>query len=216
MNHLVQLKGHTMRSKSEAKRQAILDAAAAVFQEHGFERTSMEDIRKRAEFSKATLYSYFASKDELFLEIVLAATETQYQATLGALDAAPEDIGQALVGFGTRLLALLYLTPVQAVRRLVVSEAGRSELGKKCFEVGPVASLAAIADYLGRAMGQRKLRKADPRIAAAHLKGLLESEWIDPFMFQTLAEPTVAELEASATRAVAVFMAAYGPLDANT
>lgn len=204
-----------MRTKSEAKRQTILDAAAAVFQEHGFERTSMEDIRKRAEFSKATLYSYFPSKDELFMEIVIDATETQLQATLDALDPSYEDIGQALVGFGTRLLALLYLTPVQAVRRLVVSEAGRSELGKKCYEVGPVASLAAVADYLGQAMGKGKLRKADPHVAAAHLKGLLESEWIDPFMFQTLAQPTVAELEASATRAVTVFMAAYGPLTAK-
>jgi AcrR family transcriptional regulator len=204
-----------MRTKSEAKRQAILDAAAAVFQENGFERTSMEDIRKRAAFSKATLYSYFPSKDELFMEIVLAAVESQFQATLDALDPSYEDIGQALVTFGTKLLVLLYLTPVQAVRRLVVSEAGRSELGKQCYALGPVASLAAIAAFLGQAMEKGKLRKADPQVAAAHLKGLLESEWIDPFMFQTIAEPGVPELEASASRAVAVFMAAYGPLDAQ-
>jgi AcrR family transcriptional regulator len=200
-----------MRTKSATKRQAILDAAAAVFQEHGFERTSMEDIRKRADFSKATLYSYFPSKEELFMEIVMDATDAQFQATYDALDPAGENIEEALVSFGTRFLTLLYLTPVQAVRRLVVSEAGRSELGKKCYEIGPQRSMAAVGAYLGAAMEKGKLRKADPRLAALHLKGLLEAEWIDPFMFRTIEEPAAGELRASVERAVEVFMAAYGP-----
>jgi AcrR family transcriptional regulator len=200
-----------VRTKSETKRQAILKAAAEVFQENGFERTSMEDIRKRAEFSKATLYSYFPSKKELFMEIVIDAAEAEFQATLDALDPSYEYIEQALVGFGTRLLSLLYLTPVQAVRRLVVSEAGQSELGKKCYEVGPVRSIAVVADYLDKAMAKGKLRQANSRLAAVHLKGLLEAEWIDPFMFQALEVPSAEELMASVERAVTVFMAAYGP-----
>lgn len=203
-----------MRTKSAAKRQAILDAAAAIFQEQGFERTSMEDIRKRADFSKATLYSYFPSKEELFMEIVIDATDAQFQATLDALGPGGEDIGQALISFGTRFLTLLYLTPVAAVRRLVVSEAGRSELGRKCFEIGPVRSMAVVADYLEAAMAQGKLKRADPRLAALQLKGLLEAEWIDPFMFQTLDAPPTEALAASVERAVAVFMAAYGPVRA--
>ncbi|BDT59515.1 TetR family transcriptional regulator [Massilia varians] len=203
-----------MRTKSAAKRQAILDAAAAIFQEQGFERTSMEDIRKRADFSKATLYSYFPSKEELFMEIVIDATDAQFQATLDALGPGGEDIGQALISFGTRFLTLLYLTPVAAVRRLVVSEAGRSELGRKCFEIGPVRSMAVVADYLEAAMAQGKLKRADPRLAALQLKGLLEAEWIAPFMFQTLDAPPTEALAASVERAVAVFMAAYGPVRA--
>ncbi|RJF92466.1 TetR/AcrR family transcriptional regulator [Noviherbaspirillum saxi] len=205
-----------MKTKSETKRQEILKAATEVFQEAGFERTSMEDIRKRAGFCKATLYSYFPSKEELFMEIVIDASEAHFQATLDALDPSYDDIKQALVGFGTRLLSLLYLTPVQAVRRLVVSEAGRSELGKKCYEVGPVRSVAAVADYLGKAMEKGKLRQANPQVAAVHLKGLLEAEWIDPFMFQVLEVPSSDELTASVERAVTVFMAAYGPLSSGT
>lgn len=201
-----------MRTKSETKRREILEAAAAAFQQAGFERTSMEDIRKQAGFSKATLYSYFPSKEELFLEIVVEAVESQFQATLDALDPSNEDIERALVGFGTRLLSLLYLTPVQAVRRLVVSEAGRSELGRKCYEMGPLRSVAAVAGYLGKAMEKGKLRRADATVAALHLKGLLEAEWIDPFMFQVLEAPDADALAASVERAVAVFMAAYGPL----
>lgn len=200
-----------MRTKSATKRQAILQAAAEVFQENGFERSSMEDIRKRAEFSKATLYSYFPSKEELFMEIVVDATQAQFQATLDALDPGHDDLTQALVSFGTRFLTLLYVSPVQAIRRLVVSEAGRSELGKKCYEIGPVRSMAAVAAYLEQAIRSGKLRPAHAHIAALHLKGLLEAEWIDPFMFQQLAQPSTEQLRASVERAVAVFMAAYGP-----
>jgi len=203
-----------MRTKSETKRREILQAAAAVFQEAGFERSSMEDIRKRAGFSKATLYSYFASKEELFMEIVEEATESQFEATFDALDPLVDDIRQALAGFGLRFLSLLYLTPVQAVRRLVAAEAGRSELGRRCYELGPQRSMAAVAAYLGKAMAQGRLRQADTAVAALHLKGLLEAEWIDPFMFQVLEPPSDAALAASVERAVAVFMAAYGPLPA--
>ena len=42
--------------KSEARRQAILDAATDVFHESGFDRASMSDICNRVGYSKATVY----------------------------------------------------------------------------------------------------------------------------------------------------------------
>jgi len=122
------------------------------------------------------------------------------------------DVTQALEQFGQRLLSLLYSPQVQAVRRLVVSEAGRSELGRQCYELGPVRSEADAAAFLQHAMAAGKLRPADARVAAAHLRGLLEAEWIDRFLFQVLQEPSSEEIGSTVRRAVAVFMAAYGPL----
>lgn len=200
-----------MRTKSESRRQAILQAAAQVLQESGFDRTSMSVIRERVGYSKPTLYSYFASKEELFSEVVFEATEHEFQMTLQALDPALDSIALALERFGQRLLSLLYSPQVQAVRRMVVSEAGRTSLGRKCYEMGPVRSEAAIAEFLQHAMDQGKLRQADPRIAGLHLKALLEAEWIEPFLFQSLEEPGADEIQATVTRAVSVFMAAYGP-----
>lgn len=203
-----------MRTKSETRRQALLQAAAAVFQETGFERASMSEICLRVGYSKATLYSYFPSKEELFFEVVIEATEAEFQATHEALDPTLADITQALEGFGQRLLLLLYSPQVQAVRRLVVAEAGRSELGRKCYELGPVRSAAEVAGFLRQAMELGKLRPADPRLAALHLKGLLEAEWLNNFLFQIQHEVGAAESQACARRAVSVFMAAYGPSDA--
>jgi AcrR family transcriptional regulator len=50
-------------------REKIIQSAIESFAETGFDRTKMEDIAKRLNLSKGTLYLYFASKEELFLAI---------------------------------------------------------------------------------------------------------------------------------------------------
>ncbi|WP_253295185.1 TetR/AcrR family transcriptional regulator, partial [Vibrio cholerae] len=55
-----------MRVKSEEKRQAILEIAKDSFTKQGFEQTSMSHIAKMLGGSKATLYNYFSSKEEIF------------------------------------------------------------------------------------------------------------------------------------------------------
>ena len=95
---------------------------------------------------------------------------------------------------------------------MVVAEAGRSELGKQCYELGPVRNEAAAAAFLQHAMDAGRLRQADARIAALHLRGLLEAEWLDRFLFQTLEPISTEEINATVGRAVAAFMAAYGPV----
>ena len=201
-----------MRTKSEARRQAILDAAAQVFQRAGYERTSMDDIRAEVGCSKATLYSYFASKEELFYEVVTEAAESEFQLTLGALDPiSVEDIRPALQQFGERMLTLIYSPQVQAVRRLVTAEAGRSDLGKRCYELGPARSEAVVAAFLQDAMDEGKLRPADPRRAALHLHGLLEAEWLNRFLFRQVDHLSRKQIADTVRRSIAVFMAAYQP-----
>jgi TetR/AcrR family transcriptional regulator len=53
------------------RRNDIIDAAEKVFMTKGFENATMDDVAEEAEFSKGTLYTYFQSKNELCLSIVL-------------------------------------------------------------------------------------------------------------------------------------------------
>jgi hypothetical protein len=55
-------KGSRMRTKSDERRQAILDVATQIFKDIGYERASMAAIAARVGGSKATLYSYFPRK----------------------------------------------------------------------------------------------------------------------------------------------------------
>ena len=60
-----------LRPDSESpKRQLVLDAAASLFMAHGYGAVSMDAVARAAGVSKATLYAYFSSKDQLFATII--------------------------------------------------------------------------------------------------------------------------------------------------
>jgi AcrR family transcriptional regulator len=53
--------------KKNETRKAILNAAVRLFAEKGVEQTSMEELARAAGIGKATIYGYFATKNEIFL-----------------------------------------------------------------------------------------------------------------------------------------------------
>lgn len=55
----------------DEKRQVIFAAAREVIVERGFDAAKMDEIAARAGVGKGTLYNFFASKEELFLQLVL-------------------------------------------------------------------------------------------------------------------------------------------------
>lgn len=56
--------------RGEATRQKLLDAAEALFGQSGFHSTSVTDITRRAGVAQGTFYLYFASKEEVFAELI--------------------------------------------------------------------------------------------------------------------------------------------------
>lgn len=58
------------RSKSEAKSKAILKGAMKEFLAHGYAATSMDKVAKSAKVSKATVYSHFGDKENLFNVVI--------------------------------------------------------------------------------------------------------------------------------------------------
>jgi len=52
------------------RKQSILEGALKVFKRHGIEKTTMDEVAIESGFGKATLYYYFASKDEVFIAIM--------------------------------------------------------------------------------------------------------------------------------------------------
>src|SRR3954470_15008431 len=53
----------------EAVRRAILDAARDLFVTEGYQNVSIRKIAERIEYSPASIYSYFESKDDIFFEL---------------------------------------------------------------------------------------------------------------------------------------------------
>lgn len=60
------------RKKRErvVRKEAIIAGALKVFNQSGIDKTTMDEIAKESGFGKATLYYYFSSKEEVFIEIM--------------------------------------------------------------------------------------------------------------------------------------------------
>jgi AcrR family transcriptional regulator len=62
---------NTTLSKGERTRQAVMEAAHALFLEQGYAATSMRQIADRAGLALGGIYNHFASKEAIFSELIL-------------------------------------------------------------------------------------------------------------------------------------------------
>ena len=199
-----------MRVKTEAKREAILEAASKVFMEAGFEGASMAEISKVTGGSKATLYSYFKSKEELFVDVMHHAAHQQLDPMLSSLNQDTENLPRALQVFGEQVVGFLCSAGAIQTRRLVIAESGRSYIGQRFHEQGPKEGMQQIADFLKLQMDRGKLRQADPMLATLQLGALLECETVMPLLMGIETEMPPARIKQAVKRALQTFFTAYG------
>lgn len=199
--------------KRDSKHQAILDTAYRLFRTQGFDSTSMSQITSEVGGSRATIYSHFPSKEELFVECMTAAAQNYLAGSLKDLNASEVDPAVALRTFGTSLLTFLCAPEQVEVRRTMIAEATRSGIGKLFFS--RIAKLRAhVAEFLAACMASGKLHRDDPNLAAEYLGALLEVELMDPLLLQARdSAPDEEETTLAANRAVSAFLRAYAPTD---
>lgn len=201
--------------KRDAKRQAILDTAYRLFRTQGFDNTSVSQITTEVGGSKATIYSHFPSKAELFVECMTAAAEDYITGlavqSVARLDASGTDPSTMLREFGASFLKFLCSPDIVATRRLMIAEASRAGVGK-LFRAKLTALRAHVEAFLSQLMATGALRDDDPQLAADHLRALLEAEIIEPLLLQARADsPDEKEIALTVDRAVTAFMRAYAP-----
>lgn len=199
-----------MRVRTLAKRDAILEEASKAFIELGFERTSMAEISARVGGSKATLYGYFPSKEQLFVEVARSVGGRQLQPAFDDLSASAEgDEEGALRRFGEGLLGYISQPEAVAIQRMVIAESGHSAIGRLFFEAGPKIGHEAIAGFLKRAMAGGRLRRADPMVATEQLLALLNAELVPRSLLGLPVNTSKVNVRKIVGRAVGTFMAAY-------
>jgi AcrR family transcriptional regulator len=198
-----------VRVKTDAKRQAILDAAAEVFREQGFDGATMSAICERVGGSKATLYGYFQSKEELFVEVTVDAVQEEADGVFDTLTLAG-DLRTTLERCGAGYLKLRLSAAPLAIQRVILAQGGRTDLGKMLYEHGPKRCWGRVADFIEQAMDAGRLRRADPWTAAMQLKGLLEADLADRAMLGVEVSFGAERLRRAAREGVDVFLRAYG------
>jgi len=60
----------------ERKKEKIVEIATKIFSRFGMKKSTMDEIAQKIRIGKSTLYHYFKSKEDIFLEVVKKEAET--------------------------------------------------------------------------------------------------------------------------------------------
>ncbi len=96
------LRAARARQRIGENKKFILKAAEKIFSRSGYIQTTMDEIAREAQFSKATLYRYYRSKDEIFTAVIRAS----FQEALGGF----QTIQQLEIGPAAKIHELIQYT----------------------------------------------------------------------------------------------------------
>lgn len=199
------------KAGKDERRDAIVAIAKEVFAANGYAGTSMSNIAARVGGSKATLYSYFKSKEELFAAVVEKKCEQIQNLLKEAQIESGGDLRAALTHFGVRFCELILSEESIATFRLATAEAGRfPEIGQTIYNSGVRQNHRRMAEFLESAKQAGHLRSdTDPAIAAEQFMDLCLSGIHRRCLWNVPPRPDREEIRANVAHALTTFMRAY-------
>jgi TetR/AcrR family transcriptional regulator, mexJK operon transcriptional repressor len=192
-----------------SKQASILDAAKKSFLARGYGAVSMDAIAREAAVSKATVYAYFASKEELFGAVVAGECERRF-AAFSAHELDPGDPALSLAVIGRRFVGLILSPDALALQRIILGEVSRFPvLGELFWRAGPERSVAQIALFMTRAREAGTLLFDDATGAAEQFVALLRGETQLRHLLALEIDADEAAIERAVAPAVATFLRAF-------
>ena len=193
------------------KRREILEGARRVFRAKGFDGASMGEIARAAGVSKGTLYVYFDNKVALF-EALVENDRNETAERLYTLDESDPDVRSVLYRLAISFQEMMTRPEHIAMVRMVIGAAEKfPTIGRRFFLSGPDHGTKRLAAYLATQVAAGRLVIDDVERAAGQFLNLAHGRSAKALLFAVDAEPSEAEMVATAKAAVALFFAAYGP-----
>lgn len=192
----------------QQKTTAILAAAAEVFLERGYERTSMDLVAQAAGVARRTVYNQFESKEALFS----AVTEHVWgQFRLDEAIRVKGDTEERLAAIASAIVAFWMDSKAIAFLRLVIAEGDRfPDLAPTFFDSGKQPVFRMLVAELAQLRKQGALKLADEELAAKQLIGLLNEPLMWPRLLRLDGPPSRQHRTVVISAAVRTFLAAYG------
>lgn len=156
-----------LTSQGRERRGQLLEAAAELFAERGFDDTRIVDIVERAGVAKGLFYWYFENKETLFRELVEQNRLRLRQAQAEAIDLAAEPLlrirqgAESSVRFMARHARLFSLIEVE----------GRDRQFDEVFRQGTEVHAADVAAIVSEGIADGTVRDEDPLLLAYGVVG---------------------------------------------
>ena len=160
------------RRRKKARPGEIVGAALEVFAEKGFAAAKLDDIASRAGISKATLYLYFETKEEIFHAVARAAVASLLQ----ALEGQAEGFDVPFVELAPRILSraarMMASGRVPAIARMVIGESRNfPDLAPIWHDDVVTSVIEMVTGIIARAQARGEVTPGDPRLHAFSLMG---------------------------------------------
>ncbi len=196
------------RPKSEEKRDAIQEAATELFLAQGLQGTSMDAVALKAGVSKQTVYSHFASKEELFRAVI--ASKVESYGFMEAVLPADLNLEQALEAIGDRFLHLILDDEVAAMFRVVIGESvSYRKIAELFYASGPDTAITAVARLLSQHMAEGRLKQDDSRYAACLFLNMLRGHYHLQILMNIQPDLDEATRETHIRKVVGQFLTLY-------
>jgi AcrR family transcriptional regulator len=157
--------GRPNRVESGALERRLIEAAAALFAEHGFDATSVDSVAERAGVSKATIYTRYDDKAQLFAAVVRRQISELFENL--DFDETQGDASEVLLEVGRQALKLVLKPETTAIYRMVIAQTPRfPELGILMDREGFQRGQGAIARLLRKLSERGEVETDDFDMAA--------------------------------------------------
>ncbi len=193
-------------SRGHQRKAKILSAATDLFLSMGYGETSIDAIVEKSGGSKATLYSYYPTKADLFRAVVDSIVTKDDRAELQSLD----NIRDTLVHFAEHRLLVVFSRKHRALMRLIIAERDRfKDIARMYYERGPLRSHTLLRDYFETLIDKGLIDIRSAEEASEFFRGMLMHQRYIDQLFLDAPMPSAEEVSVRARHVVDRFLEAY-------
>ena len=199
-------KRQRMSSRGQQRKAKILSAATKLFLSEGYGETSIDAIVAKSGGSKATLYTYFPTKADLFRAVVDTIVTTHEGPELRS----PDNVRDTLVNFAEHRLGVVFSRNHRALTRLIIAERDRfPDIARMYYEQGPLHGHMVLRNYFEALIdrGLLDIRSADE--ASEFFRGMLMHQRYIEQLYLDASPLSSEEIGVKARHVVDRFLEAY-------
>lgn len=185
------MSSNTVSLNSTIRRKRIVEASQRMFSETAYSDVQMDDVARAAGVAKPTLYRYFATKEDLFLEgldLMLEELAIQTEASTGSATTAGEAL-RAAVGIVLNTLGRC----IAAIHAFDGNDTSLGDRGRAIIRERVKRIRDTFAQVVTRGIQNGEFRSVDPLIASLAILGSV----------RMTAANTTSEQHAAAAQALA-------------
>lgn len=193
-------------ARGQQRKARILAAATKLFLKDGYGETSIDAIVAESGGSKATLYSFYPTKADLFRAVIDSIVVSAESAELKSFD----NVRDTLVNFSEQRLRVVFSRKHRALMRLIIAERDRfPDIARMYYERGPLHGDTLLRDYFETLIEKGLIDIQSAVEASEFFRGMLMHQRYIDQLYLNAPVPSAEEVSVRARHVVDRFLEAY-------